>query len=81
MFAPRTNCGISATARSETARLRNKLFKVADMDDAFHSARITRRFPRVAPTENVKFKTLETNIHVPLKCASVIYSFNLRLQS
>ena len=59
MFAPRTNCGISATARSETARLRNKLFKVADMDDAFHSARITRRFPRVAPTENVKFKLLQ----------------------
>jgi len=77
MFAPRTNCGISATARSETARLRNKLFKVADMDDA----RITRRFPRVALTENVKFKTLETNINVALKCASVIYSFNLRLQS
>jgi len=81
MFTPRISCGIRATERSETARLMNKLFKVAGMDDAFHSARITRRFPRVATTENVKFKTLKPNINVPWNCTSAIYSFNLRLQS
>ena len=64
MVTPSISCGINATARSETARLRNKFFKVVDMDEDFRIARITRRFPRVATTENVKFNTERTSIGV-----------------
>jgi len=63
-LTPSISWGINATARSETARLRNKFFKVVDMDESFRNARITRRFPRVATMENIKFNTERTSIDV-----------------
>lgn len=48
------------TARSQKARLRNSFFNVAVIDEAFHKARITRRFPMVATNEN---RTFITQIH------------------
>ena len=51
------SCEHSPTARSEKARLRNSFFTVAGIVEAFIKARITKRFSRVATTENTKFKT------------------------
>ena len=51
------SCEPSPTARSEKARLRNSFFIVAGIVEAFIKARITKRFSRVATTENTKFKT------------------------
>ena len=51
------SCEPSPTARSEKARLRNSFFTVAGIVEAFIQARITKRFSRVATTENTKFKT------------------------
>lgn len=56
MTTPKTNCAIKPTVRSEKARLRNNVFKLVGIDEAFHRALIARRFPSVARTENVKFK-------------------------
>ena len=50
------SCGNNPTARSEKARLRNSFFTVAGIVEAFIKARMTKRFSRVATTEN-KFKT------------------------
>ena len=51
------SCEHNPTARSEKARLRNSFFTVAGIVEAFIKARITKRFSRVATTENTKFKT------------------------
>ena len=51
------SCEHSPTARSEKARLRNSFLTVAGIVEAFIKARITKRFSRVATTENTKFKT------------------------
>ena len=51
------SCEHSPTARSEKARLRNSFFTVAGIVEAFIEARMTKRFSRVATTENTKFKT------------------------
>ena len=51
------SCEHSPTARSEKARLRNSFFTVAGIVEAFIKARITKRFSRVATTENTKCKT------------------------
>jgi len=55
VVTPNISCGNNPTARSEKARLRNTLFKITDIDEAFHKARITRRFPRIAKRENTRF--------------------------
>ena len=51
------SCEHSPTARSEKARLRNSFFTVAGIIEAFIQALMTKRFSRVATTENTKFKT------------------------
>ena len=51
------SCEHSPTARSEKARLRNSFFTVAGIVEAIIKARMTKRFSRVATTENTKFKT------------------------
>lgn len=45
------------TVGSQKARLRNMFFNVAVIDEAFHKARITRRFPMIATNENRTFIT------------------------
>ena len=57
IIAPNINCTIDPTAKSETARFMNNFLKVSGNDEAFHRARITSRFPRVAMKENAKVKT------------------------
>lgn len=48
------------TVRSQKARLRNMFSNVAVIDEAFHKARITRKFPMIATNEN---RTFITQIH------------------
>jgi len=62
VVTPNISCGNNPTARSEKARLRNNFFKVADIDEAFHKAQITRRFPRIAKRENTRFNPEKVNI-------------------
>ena len=57
LITPNVNCGIKPTARSEKARLINNFLKVDGIEEAFHNALMTRRFPTSATIENVKFKT------------------------
>ena len=51
------SCGNNPTARSEKARLMNVFLTLAGIVEAFIKARITKRFPRVATRENVKYQT------------------------
>ena len=51
------SCEHSPTARSEKARLRNSFFTVAGIVEAFIQAQMTKKYSRVATTENTKFKT------------------------
>ena len=51
------SCEHSPTARSDKARLRNSFFTVAGIVEAFIQARMTKKYSRVATTENTKFKT------------------------
>jgi len=65
VVTPSSSCGNNPTARSEKARLRNNLFKVTDIDEAFHKARITRTFPRIAKRENTRFNPEKANMELP----------------
>ena len=57
IIAPYIGCETTPTARSEEARLRNKVLTLGGIDEAFLKARITRTFPIVATRENTKFRT------------------------
>ena len=57
MITPDMSCGNNPTVRSEKARLNNSFLTVAGIDEALNKARITKRFPRVATTENARCKT------------------------
>ena len=66
------SCGNNPTARSEKARLSNSFLTVAGIVEAFIKARMTKRFPRVAPRENTKFKTQKPREKLLLWDTSVI---------
>lgn len=70
------SCTNTPTARSDIARLRNIFFNVAGIDEAFHRARIERRFPKIAVKENNKFIAQNTITKGSLNWTSFACAFN-----
>ena len=54
---PAISCDTNPTPRSEKARLRNRFFSLAGIDEALNKARITKIFPGLVTSENAKFET------------------------
>ena len=70
----------NTTARSAKARVMNNIFKLAGINEAFHRARMTRRFPRVATGEKTRCKMQSSRTKVGWNSRSIVNSFTLMEQ-
>ena len=72
IITPNISCPNNPTARSEQVRLRNNFFILAGIDEAFHRARITRRFPSVVTRKKAKWNTQMVNTKVASMSTSLL---------